>query len=117
MRAMWVGVAGAAGALCRYGIGLAAGPQFFPWPTLGINLAGCFVLAFLLQHGTGRWPVDFQIAVAVGFLGAFTTFSTFGYETLVLLREGRGGRAALYVVASVVGGLGAGALGWALARP
>lgn len=117
MRAMWVGVAGAAGALCRYGIGLAAGPQLFPWPTLGINLAGCFALAYLLQHGTGRWPLDFQTASAVGFLGAFTTFSTFGYETLVLLHEGRGGRAALYVVASVFGGLGAGALGWALARP
>ena len=114
---MWVAVAGAAGALCRYGIGLAAGPQLFPWPTLGINAVGCFALAYLLQHGTGRWPVDFQTAAAVGFLGAFTTFSTFGYETLVLLREGRPGRALAYVAASVAGGIAAAALGWTLARP
>lgn len=114
---MWVALAGAAGALCRYGIGLVAGPQLFPWPTLGINVAGCFALAYLLQHGTGRWAVDFQTAAAVGFLGAFTTFSTFGYETLVLLREGRAGRALAYVAASMAGGIGAAALGWTLARP
>lgn len=116
MRAAWVAVAGAIGALCRYGIGAAAGPQRFPWPTLIVNVAGSLVLGYVLQRGTGRWPSDAVTAVAVGFLGAFTTFSTFGYETVVLLRTGRTAAAFVYIVSSVVVGIAAAGAGWALAR-
>ena len=47
MRAVLVGIAGAAGALSRYGIAVGIGPELFPWATLGINLSGSFVLGFV----------------------------------------------------------------------
>ena len=107
-----IAVAGAAGALARYGIGNAVGVRTFPWATLAINVVGSFLLGLLLQAATGRLDDDLRVALAVGFLGAFTTFSTFGYETVAMLRDGRAAAAALYVVASVVVGVGAAAVGW-----
>lgn len=85
MRAVLVGVAGAAGALSRYGIAVAIGPQMFPWATLGINLSGSFVLAFVVTWATdGHLPADVATGITVGFLGAYTTFSTFSWETFVM---------------------------------
>ena len=109
-----VAVAGAVGAVARYGVGSAVGVRSFPWATLGINVAGSFLLGLLLQAAPGRLGDDVRLALAVGFLGAFTTFSTFGYETVAMLRDGRAGAAALYVGASVVLGLGAAAVGYAV---
>jgi len=116
VQVLLVGVAGAAGALSRYGIGRAIGPQSIPWTTLGINLAGSFLLGLLLTTAPGRWSEEATVAAGVGFLGAFTTFSTFGYETHTLLRTGRPATAAVYVIASVVGGVIAAALGYAAGR-
>ena len=116
MRVVLVAVAGAAGALARYGIGTAVGPRDFPWATLGINLAGSFVLGFVLRAGDLRsWSDVVTLTLGVGFLGAFTTFSTFSVETQSMLRDGRTVAAALYVVASVVGGVVLAAAGYALA--
>jgi CrcB protein len=111
-----IGVAGAAGALARYGIGVAVGVRSFPWATLGINLAGCLVLGFVLAGPARRWSPTTTAAVGVGFLGAFTTYSTFANETDALWRAGRGGAAAAYVAVSIVGGLAAAAAGYALGR-
>jgi CrcB protein len=106
MRAALVGIAGAAGALCRYGIGLSVGSLRFPWVTLGINVAGSFLLGLLLQITDARgWSPDVTVPLAVGFLGAFTTFSTFTSETHLLLRADRTGTALAYAVASVGVGL------------
>ena len=113
MRVLLVAVLGAAGACCRYGIGVAVGVQSFPWATLGINVAGSFLLGVLLTAGPDRLSSDVVVGLAVGFLGAFTTFSTFGYETQTLLRTDRLGTAAVYVLASVVAGVAAAALGYA----
>jgi CrcB protein len=114
---MLVAVAGAIGALVRYRIGIAVGGRCFPWPTLGINISGCFVLALVLAcPGAARWSSAATTALAVGLLGAYTTFSTFGYETLTLLRTGRTAAAGSYVVLSLVGGLAATALGYAAGR-
>ena len=107
-------VAGATGAVARYGVGTAVGVRTFPWATLGINVVGSFLLGVLLQAAPGRLDDDVRIALGVGFLGAFTTFSTFGYETVAMLRDGRTSTAAAYVVASVVVGIGAAALGYAI---
>ena len=116
MRVVLVAVAGALGALSRYGIGQAVGTMTFPWATLGINVVGCAALGFVLG-GPGRdWSPDVTTAIAAGFLGAFTTFSTFGFETTALVRDGRAAAAALYVVASVGLGLAAAALGWVAGR-
>lgn len=103
--------------MLRYRIGVAVGLRAFPWSTLAINLAGCFALALLLAGpGSSRWSAATTTAIAVGLLGAFTTFSTFGYETFTMLRTDRVGDAALYVVASLAGGLAATALGYAAGR-
>lgn len=112
-----VAAAGALGAVTRYGLGVVVGVRSFPWTTLSINVAGSFLLAFLLAGPLAqRWSSTTTVAVTVGFLGAFTTFSTFGYETVALARENRLSAAAAYIAASMVLGLGAAALGFWLGR-
>jgi CrcB protein len=102
VRFVWVAVAGAAGAVSRYAIGLAIGPQRFPWATLGINLTGSLVLAFAVTLATEHhFPVEVSTAITVGF---------------PMGRAGRSGVAAVYVTASVVGGLVCAWIGYATAR-
>ncbi|MCU1452995.1 MAG: crcB, partial [Acidimicrobiales bacterium] len=113
MKLVLIALAGALGALSRYGVGAAIGVRTFPWATLAINLSGSFVLGALLTAGVRRnWPEGVTVPLGVGFLGAFTTFSTFSYESITLVRTDRAGMAAAYVVASVAGGLAAAALGY-----
>jgi len=110
MKILMLIVFGAAGTLARYGLqGLVqerAGGTF-PSGTLAVNLSGCFLLGIIgryaLQHLS--FPPDLRIAVTVGFFGAFTTFSSFGWETMRMLEDGEWMRASLYVGASVIGGL------------
>ena len=117
MKVFLVGVAGAAGALTRYAIATAVGVRAFPWATLAINLTGSFVLGLLLTAGIQRgWPENAVIPLAVGFLGAYTTFSTFSYETFTLGRADRVVTAAVYVAVSVAGGVLAALAGYLLAR-
>ena len=116
MRLVLLALAGAAGALTRYGLGTAVGVRTFPWVTLAINLVGSFLLGMLLQAAPGRLSDDVRVALGVGFLGAFTTFSTFSFEATALVREGRAATAAAYVVASVVLGLVAASAGYLVAR-
>jgi CrcB protein len=104
--ALYVALGGAAGALARFALGgwvtRWAGPGF-PWATFGINLAGSLLLGWLLRALPGH-PAEVQLRalLTVGFCGAFTTFSTFGWETAELLRRGAHGTAAAYVGGSVV---------------
>jgi len=117
MRLVLIGLAGAAGALSRYGIGQAIGPRSFPWATLGINVVGAFVLGVVLGGpAVDRWSTTVTSMVAVGFLGAFTTFSTFAYETTSMLRADRPAAAFGYVALSLALGLGASALGFVVGR-
>ena len=116
-KAALIGVLGAAGALSRYWVGLAVGVRAFPWATLAINLTGSLALGFVLKLGLDRgWSEGVVVPIAVGFLGAYTTFSTFSYETFTLARTDRLTAAVTYVVVSVLGGVIAAAAGWALAR-
>jgi CrcB protein len=115
--ALAVAAAGAVGALLRWRIGVAVGVRTFPWATLGINVVGSFALAAVLAGPATRgWSPTTTTAVAVGLLGAFTTFSTFGYETLTMLRDERVGAALAYVLASVVLGVAAAAAGYVVGR-
>ena len=113
---------GALGAAARYALGLWAVRRFgpaFPWGTLIINLSGCFVLglfAGVRLGGRHAVPELLTPAFAVGFLGAYTTFSTFGVETVHLLEAGRWGAALGYVAASVAVGIAATAVGLILGR-
>jgi len=111
-----IGMAGAAGALARYGIGNAVGQRSFPWGTLGINLVGSGLLGLLLKLAVDRgWPDTTTLPLGVGFLGAFTTFSTFSVETHSMLQADRLWAAGAYVAASLIGGIAAAAVGYALA--
>jgi CrcB protein len=110
-------VAGALGVLSRYGLAQAVGPRSFPWTTLGINVVGSFLLGVVLAGPlVAAWPGDVTTAISVGFLGAFTTYSTFAFETTSLLRDGRAGTAFAYVAASLGAGLAASALGYVVGR-
>ena len=115
-RAIAVALAGAVGTLLRYAIARGAGALDFPWATLGINVLGSFALGYVLGHEDGRWDATAQVAITIGFLGAFTTFSTFSFEAASLLRADRAAAAFTYVAASVVVGLAASAVGYVLAR-
>lgn len=110
MLVLSIAVAGALGALCRYGLGVVVGPLGFPWVTLGINVAGSFLLGLLVAAA----PLPDSTARAVigtGLLGAFTTFSTFSVETVALARDGRVPAACGYALASLVLGVAAAGAG------
>jgi len=101
---------GAIGTLARYGlqgvVQIRMG-SMFPYGTLLINLSGCFLLGLIGQLTLNRMLIssDLRIAIAVGFFGGYTTFSSFGWETAKMLEDGEWLRAATYVAASVFAGL------------
>jgi CrcB protein len=108
---MWifVTVGGATGALARYWLSgwvNAAIAGFFPIGTLLVNVVGSLLLGFGMQ-AMEAVPVSAEVRtmLTIGFLGAFTTFSTFSYETVTLLRDGDWTRATLYTGLSLVLGL------------
>jgi CrcB protein len=116
-----VAVGGALGAVLRYYLGgtvLARTASPFPTATFIINITGSFVIGFFLTLVTERVHVSphLRLAVAVGFVGAYTTFSTFEYETLRLMEGGHFTAALLNVVMSVTVGFAAVWGGVALAR-
>ena len=110
MRIALIAVFGAVGTLARYA--LQGFIQFraasaFPYGTLLINLTGCFFLGLIGQFTLNRLIItpDWRAAIAIGFLGGYTTFSSFGWETAKMLEEGEWLRATVYVAASVFAGL------------
>ncbi len=110
LRLALIAIFGAAGTLARYGLqGLVqvrvAGT--FPYGTLLINLTGCFFLGLIGQFTLNRLVIssDWRVAIAVGFFGGYTTFSSFGWETAKMLEDGEWLRALAYVGASVAAGL------------
>jgi CrcB protein len=110
-----VGGAGLAGVLARYGLGrLTLHSEALIWTTVGINILGSFLLGLLAAE---QWfSRDVREALGVGFLGGFTTFSTFSVQIVLEVDGGNTGKAAAYLAASIVGGLGAAAAGFALGR-
>jgi CrcB protein len=114
---LFVALGGAIGSVLRWGvIALSTrrpAPGAFPWGTLGVNLLGSLVIGCVLGASLARGTSGpgVRLFFVVGVLGGFTTFSAFSWETLALVGAGRGIAAAAYVGASVLGGLGAAALG------
>jgi len=108
---VWIGCAGFFGAIARYGVsGLVSRvDETFPWGTFVVNVSGSFLLGLLVAALAHRYVVhaDLRIALTVGFLGAYTTFSTFALETVEFVETHTPGLALLNVAASVVAGLGA----------
>jgi CrcB protein len=126
MNLLWqylaVGLAGSLGAVARLAVSTLCGRWFgtgFPIGTLVINLSGSMFLGWFLTLISQRYIVSdtLRLAVAVGFVGAYTTFSTFAFETNGLLEDGAGLKALANIVGSVVLGLVAVRLGiWLAGR-
>ena len=115
-RLVLIALAGAAGALCRLGASNLLGERPLPISTLAVNVAGSFALGVLLAWGTTRLSPEALSALAVGFLGAFTTFSTFTVEAVELHSAGRTFTAAAYLAVSVGVGVAAAAAGRAFGQ-
>lgn len=110
MHILLIALFGALGTLARYGLqGLVQIKigSTFPYGTLLINLTGCFFLGLIGQLTLNRviMPPEWRMAIAVGFFGGYTTFSSFGWETAKMLEAGEWLWATSYVAASVVVGL------------
>ncbi|HYP47058.1 MAG TPA: CrcB family protein [Thermoleophilaceae bacterium] len=115
MTTLLVGLGGLLGVLARFEIGrLTAHPEQLLWSTVAINVVGSFLLGLLVaEDWFGR---DLREGLGVGFLGGFTTFSTFSVQAVLEVDGGEPARAMVYVGASVVGGLVAAAAGYTLGR-
>ena len=113
-------VGGALGVNARFWLGewmgrWVSGP--FPWATVTINVTGSFAIGFLAVILAHHWPYPLgRLFVVTGFLGGYTTFSSFSFESLKLWEDGRKGLAAVNSLGSVLLGLVAVILGVALAR-
>ncbi len=121
MRALLlIGAGGFVGSVSRYLVSgwVHRGTGTFPWGTLTVNLGGCLLIGLLAGLAETRQLLtgEVRMAVLVGVLGGFTTFSSFGYETFALLRDAEGVRAALNVTLQLAGGLLAVWLGDRLAQ-
>ena len=110
MRITLLIVFGALGTLARYalqGLVQERTNSTFPSGTLVVNLLGCFLLGGIAEYALTHLSIspELRIGITVGFFGAFTTFSTFSFETARMLQDSEWRRATIYVVASVIGGL------------
>jgi CrcB protein len=120
MTALWVAIAGGAGSLSRYAVGV-AGQRYpgdrFPYGTLAVNLVGCFLIGVVMVLAEAR-QIDPRVRVAVvgGFLGGFTTYSAFAYETLALAERRSAAVAVLYAGLTIAGCFLACAVGLFLTR-
>jgi CrcB protein len=119
----YIALGGLLGTLARYGLqGFVqrggGGAGVFPTGTLAINLIGSLVLGFLVRYGTGSTVISPELrgGLTIGFCGAFTTMSTFSYESMKLLADGEYGYAGLYMGGTIVGCLAAVIAGTALAE-
>jgi len=121
VKSLWIGMAGFVGAVSRYHVEGWVSRHTrsdFPVGTLAVNLSGCLLLGFVITLFAERLVPSphLRAAVTIGFLGAYTTFSTFAYETLRLGDDGAPARAVLYAVASVGLGVLAAWMGTVLAK-
>ncbi len=105
-----VALGGAFGACARYAVSGAVHARMgaaFPFGTLAVNIIGCFLIGLALEITEGRFIVNHNVKLflTVGLLGGFTTFSTYSYETMALLRDGMAVKAAINAVGSIMLGL------------
>ena len=116
---LFVGIAGSLGAILRYLIGISLFTHSsFPYATLCMNLIGSFLLAWLTTRFFKRTSLSpvMKTAIATGFVGSFTTFSTLSVETVQLFQSGAIGLGILYVTLSMIGGFLMSTLGFKMER-
>lgn len=115
MIALWIALAGGAGALCRFvldGWSRSKRATILPWPTIVINISGSLLLGVLIGlvmfHGA---PAPWKTIIGTGFCGGYTTFSTASFETVRLAQQHRYGLALLTGLGTLALAVGAGAFG------
>jgi CrcB protein len=118
---LWVCLGGAVGSGARYLLGnvvLALLGSAFPFHTLAVNVAGSFLLGFLMQMGlaTDLLSPTLRLTLTTGVLGGFTTYSSFNYETLASFQQNAVALGFLNIAATVLGCLAAGLFGTAAGR-
>ncbi len=121
MQIVLIALFGMLGVLSRYGLHLLAVGRFgtpFPVATFAINLVGSFAIGFIFVVAAERelMTPDMRVALTVGFLGGFTTFSAYSLEVIRLVEDGEALLALLYFAMSPIGGAGSALLGLTLAR-
>jgi fluoride exporter len=107
-----IALGGGLGSIARYWVGSTIGSRLgvrFPYGTLAVNMTACAIIGFVLTWFSQRAVINpaWRYLFAVGFIGAYSTFSTYEWETLSTLRSGAFALASLYAVGSVVLGLAA----------
>jgi CrcB protein len=120
-RLLLVCLAGALGTGTRYLVALWTGSRWgtaFPFGTLTVNVAGCFLIAVVLELAldSARLSPALRLALATGFLGGLTTYSSFAYETAKLVRDGSGTASLAYFALTTLGCFVAIVLGLGVAR-
>lgn len=109
---LFVFLGGGAGSILRYMVSRWLNTSFLPWGTLAVNIIGCFLVSLF-----GTWiarqslPTDLRLLMVVGLCGGFTTFSTFGNETMTMLRNGHLLLSFIYIFLSVAAGIAAAYIG------
>lgn len=122
LKVLLVGMGGFAGSVCRYlASGLVQGiceKPWFPYGTLAVNVIGCFLIGLLggLAENRQLFNPEVRLFLMVGFLGGFTTFSTFGYEVLAVARDGDVIAAFANLTGHLILGFGAVWIGFSLSR-
>jgi fluoride exporter len=121
LTAVAIAVAGALGALARYGLDTLISRRVmtdFPWGTFAVNITGSFVLGVVIALTSERFEVEpwLRTGLAVGLLGAYTTFSTLSFQTYRLIGDGSYGPAVAYSLGSLAAGTAALYAGIVLAR-
>ncbi|GIV55159.1 MAG: putative fluoride ion transporter CrcB [Candidatus Kapaibacterium sp.] len=116
-----VGVGGMLGSIARYGVAVFFStrmPLGFPYGTLTVNIVGCFLIGVVVGlAGRGNFVTpEVRLFLATGFCGGFTTFSSFAYEVVEMVKAHRYELAVAYVVGSVVVGIGATVVGLMVTR-
>lgn len=105
-----VGAGGCAGSIARFlsqQLMVRYYPSSFPWGTLIVNITGCFIIGIVYAFGEkgNLLSPEMRILLATGFCGGFTTFSSFAYENISLLRDGELLYTFIYIAASIIVGL------------
>jgi fluoride exporter len=106
---LMVGIGGCLGSVLRFWLGSFIGGRFgarFPYGTFVINVTGSFLIGMILTVLTtkARWSPNWRYLIPIGFIGGYTTFSTFEYETFRLFQDGQPLAAVLNITLSVVVG-------------